>query len=78
MAGIPGPDDGILRRMESLGSVRGQKRWGSRCRTTGRLFTWDSLHRETEVYNKRGWHLGVMDPQGRFIKMAVKGRKIDV
>jgi len=42
------------------------------------LFTWDSLHGEIEVFNKRGKHLGAMDPFGKFIKSAVKGRKIDV
>jgi hypothetical protein len=34
---------------------------------------------EVEVYNSRGWHLGVMHPiTGDWIKPAVKGRKIDV
>jgi hypothetical protein len=42
------------------------------------LFTWDSLHGEIEVYNGRGKHLGVMDANGKVIKTAVEGRKIDV
>lgn len=44
-----------------------------------RYFTWDSLHGEIEVFNKRGWHLGSLDAvSGEFIKDAVKGRKINV
>jgi hypothetical protein len=62
--------------METLGAIQGQKRW--RCPRTGRLFTWDALHGEIEVFNRRGRHLGVMDPNGRLVKDAVKGRKIDV
>jgi hypothetical protein len=45
--------------------------------TCGMLDTWDSLHGEVEVFNKRGRHLGVVDPiSGEFLKPAVKGRKI--
>lgn len=44
---------------------------------TERYYTWDSLHGEVEVFNKRGRHLGVICPvTGEFIKPAVKGRKI--
>jgi hypothetical protein len=38
----------------------------------------DELHGEFEVYNARGKHLGVVDLEGKWIKEAVKGRKIDV
>ena len=62
--------------MEPLGAPQGRKRW--RSRETGRLFEWDPLHGEIEVYNRLGWHLGVLDPSGKFKKGAVKGRKIDV
>lgn len=41
------------------------KRWRDE---HGRLFTWDSFHGEIEVFNKRGKHLGVMNPQGEPIK----------
>lgn len=54
----------------------GRKVWKS---DDGRYFTWDSLHGEVEVYNKRGRHIAVLHPQtGEVIKEAVKGRRIDV
>jgi len=45
-----------------------------------RIYTWDALHGEVEVFNRRGRHLGVVDavtgiPNG---KEAVPGRVIDV
>ncbi len=40
-------------------------------------YTWDSLHGEIEVFNKRGFHLGVVCPvTGVVIKPAVRGRRI--
>ncbi|WP_420715284.1 colicin E3/pyocin S6 family cytotoxin [Corallococcus sp. BB11-1] len=63
--------------MESLGSRDGEKRW--RSLDGERLYTWDSLHGEIEVFNKRGRHLGALDAvSGKLIKEAVKGRVIDV
>ncbi len=47
-------------------------------RGNNKLYTWDGLHGEIEVYNKRGYHIMVLDPNGNYIKDAVKGRKIDV
>ncbi|WP_323702412.1 colicin E3/pyocin S6 family cytotoxin [Mammaliicoccus sp. Dog046] len=42
-----------------------------------RYYEWDQRHREIEVYNNKGKHIGVMDPlTGSMIKPAVKGRKI--
>lgn len=42
-----------------------------------RYYEWDNTHREIEVYNHKGKHIGVMDPlTGQMIKPAVKGRKI--
>lgn len=76
MGGIPIPNPSYLDECELLGAFSGQKRW--RSKDFKRLFTWDSLHGEIEVFNSRGKHLGVMNPQGVFIKGAVKGRKIDV
>lgn len=43
-----------------------------------KFYSWDELHGEIEVFNKRGWHIMVLDPQGNKIKDAVRGRKIDV
>ncbi|MET0081140.1 MAG: colicin E3/pyocin S6 family cytotoxin [Candidatus Thiodiazotropha lotti] len=74
---IPIPDPCFLDDCESLGAFNGQKRW--RSANGERLYTWDSLHGEIEVFNKRGRHLGAIDPvYGNMIKDPVKGRKIDV
>ena len=44
-----------------------------------RIYVWDGLHGELEVYNKQGVHMGAVDPStGVFIKDAVRGRTIDV
>ena len=43
-----------------------------------KYYTWDEFHGEVEVFNKRGWHLMVLDADGNFKKDAVKGRRIDV
>ncbi|WP_155591869.1 colicin E3/pyocin S6 family cytotoxin [Lysinibacillus cavernae] len=44
-----------------------------------RYYTWDTLHGEIEVFNKRGKHIGAADVlTGEFTKPAVRGRKIDV
>ena len=76
MAGKPIPKPCFLDDCDSLGAVNNIKRW--RDKNGDRLFTWDSLHGEIEVFTKRGKHLGVMNPQGEFIKDAIKGRTIDV
>lgn len=73
----PRPSPCFLDQMEQLRAVDGQKRW--RSPDARRLYTWDELHGEIEVYNKRGHHLGVLDPTtGRLIKLPIKGRRIDV
>lgn len=76
MGGVPIPKPSFLDECISLGAINGQKRW--RSVDFKRLYTWDSLHGEIEVFNKRGMHLGVSNPYGDLIKEAVKGRKIDV
>jgi hypothetical protein len=44
-----------------------------------RFYEYDRLHGHVEVYNKRGYHLGVLDAQtGRRIGDPVPGRRIDV
>lgn len=74
---VPIPDPCYLDNCESLGAFNGQKRW--RSPEGDRLYTWDSLHGEIEVFNKRGRHLGAIDSvHGNLIKDPVKGRKIDV
>lgn len=73
----PIPKPSVLDEFESLGAINGQRRW--RSDNGKRLYTWDSLHGEIEVFNARGKHLGAMDPvTGEMIKSAVPGRAIDV
>ncbi|WP_430017631.1 colicin E3/pyocin S6 family cytotoxin [Paenibacillus naphthalenovorans] len=44
-----------------------------------RLYTWDTLHGEIEVFNNRGFHLGSANAvTGEYIKPAVKGRRLYV
>lgn len=76
MTKVPIPKPSYLDDMESY-TYSKQKRW--RSSHPDRIYTWDSLHGEIEVFNKRGKHLGVLDPvTGEMIKEPVKGRKIDV
>jgi len=76
LSGEPIPEDCILNSFESMGAINGVKRW--RSQNKKRLYTWDSLHGEIEVFNKRGKHLGVLNCEGTMIKSPVKGRKIYV
>jgi hypothetical protein len=63
--------------MISLGSLAGQKRW--RSKDGRRIFTWDALHGEIEVFNKRGRHLGSLNAiTGVLKKEAVRGRRIKI
>lgn len=67
----------LTEECEYIGSFNGEKRW--RSIDNKRLYTWDGLHGEIEVFNNRGRHLGVLEPQnGMPIKPAKKGRKINV
>lgn len=73
----PIPKPSFLDKCEAIGAFNGEKRW--RSHGGKRLYTWDSLHGEIEVFDKRGNHLGVLHPVlGHFIKEAVAGRSIDV
>jgi hypothetical protein len=77
VAGKPIPFNCFLNRIECLGFIHGSKRW--RSEDGKRLYTWDSLHGEVEVWNSQGYHLGAIDPQSeKLIKGAKKGRRIDV
>jgi hypothetical protein len=63
--------------MDRLGFVRGQLLWASPNRK--RLYTWDGLHGEIEAFNRRGVHMGALDPlTGVFIKGEDKRKKLDV
>lgn len=69
------PQSKFLDGMERL-RRSGEGRWRS---SDGRLYTWDPLHEEVEVFNSRGEHLGAADRDtGVMIKPAKKGRVIDV
>lgn len=75
--GVPITDPcSFLDKCVYMGFIYGDKRWKS---SDGkRLYTWDWFHGEIEVYNKRGKHLGAYDCNGKLIKEAKNGRKIDV
>ena len=75
--GKPRPNPCFLDQCESLGAIDGEKRW--RSPDGKRLYTWDSLHGEIEVFDARGYHIGALDPvTGTYLKDAKKGRRIDV
>lgn len=77
MAGKPRPTPCFLDEVDYLGFKSGQQLW--RSQDQERYYTWDSLHGEIEVFNKRGKHLGALDAvTGHTIKQAVRGRTIDV
>lgn len=74
---VPKPNPCYLDVCVALGFIAGERRWRNRDGT--RLYTWDYLHGEIEVFDRRGHHLGVIDAvSGVPIKPAVKGRTIDV
>lgn len=77
MARKPVPRPSILDQCEAVGVRDGRMVWRTR---DGRIYyTWDSLHGELEAFNRRGRHLGAVDPMtGVAIKPAVRGRRINV
>lgn len=76
MGRVPIPRPSYLDACVPLGFVYGRKRW--RSSDGQRLYEWDDLHGEIEVYNRRGKHLAVLDPNGNLISDAVPGRIINV
>lgn len=77
MTVVPIPKPSFLDGCEYLGAFSGERRW--RSYDGKRIYTWDSLHGEIEVFNKRGCHLGAIDAiTGVLKKEAVPGRKINV
>lgn len=69
------PKPSILDGFEYLKMCEGRKLY----RSNSRYYTWDSLHGEVEVFNSRGYHIGVIDAvTGQPLKNAVKGRRIHV
>lgn len=76
MTRIPIPKKSFLDECEYIGAFDGEKRWRSKDKK--RLYTWDALHGEIEVFNDRGKHLASYYPNGIYKKNAIKGRKINV
>ncbi|WLS78994.1 colicin E3/pyocin S6 family cytotoxin [Erwinia pyri] len=75
MGGLPIPVPSILDGLLVAGIEGGRKVYKDNIENL--YYTWDSMHGEIEVFNKRGMHLGVVDPvTGIIIKPAVRGRKI--
>ena len=73
----PIPKRSFFDKCVRLGVFGGERRW--RSQDGKQIYTWDSMHGEIEVFNRRGEHLGALDPIcGLAIKSAVKGRTIDV
>ena len=71
----PPPRQGFVDTLERVPRA-GEKRW--RSKDGERIYTWDALHGEFEVFNKRGRHLGTVDENGVYSKSPVAGRVIDV
>lgn len=70
------PRPGFLDKQVKLHRDGGQ-RWRNEERT--RLYEWDDLHKEIEVYDKRGFHLGTLNAvTGRKEKGPKRGRRINV
>lgn len=75
MGGFPIPVPSVLDGLVVVGVEANRKVYKDK--SENRYYTWDSLHGEIEVFNKRGMHLGVVDPvTGIVIKPAVRGRGI--
>jgi len=75
MGGQPIPKPSILDNCHVVGIEGGRKVY--RDPDEALFYTWDSLHGELEVFNKRGIHIGVACHQtGIMLKPAVRGRRI--
>ncbi len=71
------PPGDFLSRQQRVQRRHGPSRW--RSGDGKRLYEWDALHGHVEVYDARGYHLGVADAMtGELIGKAVRGRRIDV
>lgn len=71
------PEPCYLDEKEAWGVRGGRKVW--RDAVEDLFYTWDGLHGEIEVFNRRGRHLGAADPvSGVMIKEADRTRRLDV
>lgn len=74
VSGKQRPKNCYLNDLEAYKVVNGQKIW--RDSTNSRFYTWDSLHGEIEVFDKRGHHLGALDAvSGPFDKICCAWKK---
>ena len=65
----------FLKKLSRAKSKGNRTRWKDE---KGKIYEWDSQHGELEVYNSRGKHIGVRDPEtGKWIKSAKPGRTIE-
>lgn len=76
MPPIPPPKTGFVTTLEKVSRTNSRPRW--RSADGRRLYEWDALHGEFEVYTRQGIHIGVANDAGVIIKDAVPGRTIDV
>ena len=73
------PTKGESKIWRDLDNVKGQDRKTSGTGKNKRYYEWDHTHNDIEVYDKKGRHLGSMDPTtGEMYKPAVPGRTIDI
>lgn len=75
MGGLPRPTPSIVDCFK-VAFVEGTRKYYFD--PTGKLYySWDSLHGEFEVFDKRGFHRGSVCPKtGLAIKPPVRGRRI--
>jgi Cytotoxic len=75
MSQIPRPSPCYLDRMDKWRVINGVQVWRSLDRR--RLYTWDGLHGEIEVFDQNGYHLGALNAvAGTLIKDAIQGRRL--
>ena len=73
------PTKGESEVWKNLDNVKGKDRKTSGTGRNKKYYEWDHTHNDIEVYDRKGNHLGSMDPTtGEMYKPAVPGRKIDV
>jgi hypothetical protein len=77
VSGKPRPSPCYLDRFAVWKIIAGRKVWRN---TEGtRLYSWDPLHGEIEVFDDRGFHLGAIHAvTGRLIKEADHGKRLYV
>lgn len=75
MGGKPRPNPSIVSGM-TVAFVEGGRKYYFDAQAQ-RYFSWDSLHGEFEVFDRRGFHLGSVCPNtGITLKPPVRGRRI--